>query len=320
MLEIGLLVGGCEGRVREPSSPTTEFQEPAMANQKPTLVVSQTRIPASMATNAALQTSIAIDRATASATANEFLFFGGNVVVARVVDGERIRVELGERIVTVRLLDVDATIPLSSNGLGQCYGKEAQEFVTEMIERADGIVWLESDQNASSSGSVLWRYVWLEHPDGRRLLNEELIKWGFARTRKTNQPGKYHMRFQKLQQTAEQKRRGLWGACNHFGEVLPTPISEMDAQRTEAAVAQTMESAELEATLDAYSTTRPTLTPIPPRQSDCDFAYPTVCIPPVWLVGDLDCGDIPHLARFLVLDPDPHNFDTDHDGIGCEWN
>lgn len=56
----------------------------------------------------------------------------------------------------------------------------------------------------------------------------------------------------------------------------------------------------------------------PAAASDCDPAYPDVCIPPPSRVGDLDCGDIPH-RRFTVLAPDPHRFDgRDGDGIGCE--
>jgi endonuclease YncB( thermonuclease family) len=47
----------------------------------------------------------------------------------------------------------------------------------------------------------------------------------------------------------------------------------------------------------------------------CDPAYPTVCIPPP--PPDLDCADIT-FRRFEVLAPDPHNFDGDHNGIGCE--
>jgi hypothetical protein len=47
----------------------------------------------------------------------------------------------------------------------------------------------------------------------------------------------------------------------------------------------------------------------------CDPAYPTVCIPPP--PPDLDCKDIT-FRRFTVLPPDPHRFDGDHDGIGCE--
>ena len=55
--------------------------------------------------------------------------------------------------------------------------------------------------------------------------------------------------------------------------------------------------------------------PPPPPQEDCDPAYPDVCIPSP--PPDLDCGDIPY-RNFRVLPPDPHHFDGDGDGIGCE--
>ncbi|HSH58148.1 MAG TPA: hypothetical protein VK988_19050, partial [Acidimicrobiales bacterium] len=47
----------------------------------------------------------------------------------------------------------------------------------------------------------------------------------------------------------------------------------------------------------------------------CDGAYPDVCIPPA--PPDLDCGSVSH-RRFRVLEPDPHGFDGDGDGMGCE--
>ena len=56
---------------------------------------------------------------------------------------------------------------------------------------------------------------------------------------------------------------------------------------------------------------------LPPYEDtgECDPSYPTVCIPPP--PPDLDCGDIPY-SNFPVLPPDPHGFDGDGDGIGCE--
>ena len=48
---------------------------------------------------------------------------------------------------------------------------------------------------------------------------------------------------------------------------------------------------------------------------NCDPSYPDVCIPSP--PPDLDCGDIPH-RNFEVLQPDPHGFDGNYDGIGCE--
>jgi micrococcal nuclease len=53
----------------------------------------------------------------------------------------------------------------------------------------------------------------------------------------------------------------------------------------------------------------------PGDRPGCDPAYPTVCIPPA--PPDLDCGDIP-FRRFEVLPPDPHRFDRNGDGVGCE--
>ena len=40
-----------------------------------------------------------------------------------------------------------------------------------------------------------------------------------------------------------------------------------------------------------------------------------ICIPSP--PPDLDCKDISY-RQFVVLQPDPHNFDSDKDGIGCE--
>ena len=47
----------------------------------------------------------------------------------------------------------------------------------------------------------------------------------------------------------------------------------------------------------------------------CDPSYPSVCIPSP--PPDLDCGEI-QFRRFRVTGRDPHRFDGDKDGIGCE--
>jgi hypothetical protein len=56
-----------------------------------------------------------------------------------------------------------------------------------------------------------------------------------------------------------------------------------------------------------------------PGRGRCAASYPSVCIPPP--PPDLDCGDIPFRnfrVRWDVPDPDPHHFDGDRDGVGCE--
>ena len=49
--------------------------------------------------------------------------------------------------------------------------------------------------------------------------------------------------------------------------------------------------------------------------SNCNSSYPDACIssPP----PNLHCKDISD-KDFKVLPPDPHGFDRDEDGIGCE--
>jgi micrococcal nuclease len=51
------------------------------------------------------------------------------------------------------------------------------------------------------------------------------------------------------------------------------------------------------------------------KEDSCDALYPDVCIPSP--PPDLDCGEISY-RNFTVLPPDPHRFDGDKDGIGCE--
>lgn len=58
-----------------------------------------------------------------------------------------------------------------------------------------------------------------------------------------------------------------------------------------------------------------TLKPSLSKVKKCDTSYPDVCIPPS--PPDLDCKDVP-FKNFRVLPPDPHRFDGNKDGIGCE--
>jgi micrococcal nuclease len=64
-----------------------------------------------------------------------------------------------------------------------------------------------------------------------------------------------------------------------------------------------------------YTSTPTPYTSTPTPKTECDPSYPTVCIPPP--PPDLDCKDISY-RNFKVLPPDPHRFDGDKDGVGCE--
>ena len=60
----------------------------------------------------------------------------------------------------------------------------------------------------------------------------------------------------------------------------------------------------------------------PPKPSNCDPAYPGVCLKDG--IGDYDCaggsGNGPNYVNgpITVRAPDPFGLDSDHDGVGCE--
>jgi hypothetical protein len=52
-----------------------------------------------------------------------------------------------------------------------------------------------------------------------------------------------------------------------------------------------------------------------PSKQNCDPAYPDFCISQS--LSNLKCQDVKQ-HNFKVLPPDPHNFDRNKDGVGCE--
>jgi hypothetical protein len=69
--------------------------------------------------------------------------------------------------------------------------------------------------------------------------------------------------------------------------------------------------------ISACEEANPSTPPSGRTKSSCDPSYPSTCIPPKSEVGDLDCKDV-SVKRFKVVGADPHGFDRDNDGIGCE--
>ena len=100
----------------------------------------------------------------------------------------------------------------------------------------------------------------------------------------------------------------------------PTPVPDTHTMTATAAPSQThtpvlTSTPAATLTLTPLLVLQPTNTPVIPVSGNCDPSYPGVCIPPA--PPDLDCGEVPY-RNFQVLSPDPHNFDRDADGFGCE--
>jgi hypothetical protein len=65
----------------------------------------------------------------------------------------------------------------------------------------------------------------------------------------------------------------------------------------------------------ADAETLPPVEVAPEPTGNCDPSYPGVCIPPP--PPNLNCPDVGY-EDFAVQGRDPHGFDGDNDGVGCE--
>lgn len=142
-------------------------------------------------------------------------------------------------------------------------------------------VVLEKDVSETDQYGRLLRYVWLAEESGWLLVNLELLRLGFAQVTTYPPDVKYvDALYVDAESGAIAHELGLWG-------LPPTPA--------------------------------PT---VAPQQSNCEPSYPDICIP----IGaaDLDCPDMyaQNISRIRVLwdvaNPDPHRFDGNGDGVGCE--
>jgi len=138
-----------------------------------------------------------------------------SVKVTRVLDGDTIEIESGER---VRYLGINA--PES----GQPFFTEATRENERLV--AGRTVALEFDVQTQDRYKRLLAYVWV----GDVLVNEEIVKNGYA-VIETIQPNvKYQDLILKAQQEARNACRGLWaGLCSQNKEVSCIRIVNINA-------------------------------------------------------------------------------------------
>lgn len=125
-------------------------------------------------------------------------------VVAKVIDGDTIVLESGEKI---RYLMVDT--PESTNGKNDCYGATAREYNTELV--LGQTVDLTYDEECTDRYGRLLAYV--ETPDGE--INTLLVQRGYACVLYIPPNGSdRHDEFKRFQTKAEDAREGMWGVCS----------------------------------------------------------------------------------------------------------
>ncbi len=134
-----------------------------------------------------------------------------SATVARVIDGDTI-VLIDDR--KVRYIGIDTPETVDPNRPQGCFGKEASAFNIQLVDGQH--VWLEKDVSDTDRYGRLLRYVYIL-PEGAEPLSENLVSInelllteGYAISSEYKPDIKYQEMFEKLQQTAIEKKRGMW--------------------------------------------------------------------------------------------------------------
>ena len=179
---------------------------------------------------------------------------------------------------TVRLAQVDA--PETS----QCFGSESTAALRALAPEGETVILRRPDTAPTRDryGRTL-----AEIFVGETSVDEALIREGAAEwyEQYAHEDADLARRLQAAEAEARAAGRGLWSAC--YDTLPPAPATSTTTTR-----------APLEAT-----------------GTECDASYPDFCLPPS--SPDLNCADVPY-RDFRVVPPDPHGFDGDGDGVGCE--
>lgn len=134
-----------------------------------------------------------------------------NVKVARVIDGDTVELETGE---TLRYIGIDTPETKHPSKPIQCYGEEAYQANKKLVEGKT--VRIEKDVSNTDRYNRLLRYVYITtqaSPSGI-LLNDYLVRNGFAFASTFPPDVKYAEQFLDAQRIARENNRGMWKACS----------------------------------------------------------------------------------------------------------
>jgi micrococcal nuclease len=287
------------------------------------------------------------------------------VQVLSVTDGDTIRVDYNGTNTPLRYTGIDTP------ERDEQFFNEATTYNWRIV--AGQTVYLEKDVSERDRYDRLLRYIWLE--DGR-LVNEELVRAGWALSSTYPPDVKYQQAFLAAQKDALEAGNGFWGDGELINPVRSAPATSPTASPAPRRTVSTSPTCNtgsnfrggpgtnyprvggckagdvlnisgrnqagdwlqlssgawifaslvdnapsgpniVQAPAPPAAAPAPTIAParnLQAQPSNCHPSY-SVCIPPP--PPDLDCRDIGY-RRLRVSGSDPHNFDGDFDGIGCE--
>lgn len=209
--------------------------------------------------------------------------------VSKIVDGDTIWVSVrrgGGPLAAgaehkIRLLEYDSPEATTTT---ECAGPEATAALRNLIP-VGTTVWLEADREDTDRYGRFLRYV---HRSDGAFVNVVMVRRGWGEAVLYEPNDRHIERMRRAEREARSADRGMWGmGCATGGSSSggSTGATSEDGSSTDGS------------------------------DGDCHPAY-TPCVPPP--PPDLDCGDMDGPITVDHRHGDPHRFDGDGDGTGCE--
>lgn len=128
------------------------------------------------------------------------------VELYKCVDGDTFRIKINDEDVKVRMLAIDTPESVKEKEL-EYYGKEASDYTCNKLKQAKKIE-LEYDDNSDKYDKYGRLLAWVL-VDGN-LLQEELVKNGYAKVAYLYADYKYTSLLQEAQEKASMNSKGIW--------------------------------------------------------------------------------------------------------------
>ncbi|MCU0491407.1 MAG: thermonuclease family protein [Chloroflexaceae bacterium] len=136
------------------------------------------------------------------------------VRVETVVDGDTIRVRIGNRSEPVRMLGVNTPETGAGSTTRECFGPEASDWTKQALAGQTVLLEFDESQGRRDRFDRLLAFVWLE--DGR-LFNLDLLTAGYAFEFEPRRDSKYQRLLDRAEREARDAGRGLWSAATCDG-------------------------------------------------------------------------------------------------------
>jgi micrococcal nuclease len=203
--------------------------------------------------------------------------------VIDVVDGDTVSVAYRGSEVSVRVIGIDTPETVHPSVPVECGGPQASATAKRLLTGKTVRLVLDPSQGRTDYyGRTL---AYLKAP-GLGDFGLAMIRQGRAAEYTYDSAYARQPRYLAAQSQAQDRARGVWNKCGGVDTPLYKPAPEPRAQAHTASNG---------------------------GGGNCDPGYDP-CIPPY--PPDLDCSDVDGPIR--VLGDDPHGFDADGDGIGCD--